>query len=63
MLLCADLKRQLADKERQLELLQKYRDTMFDTVLRQARALPPDKQRSLVGSLLASLKPRPDAGA
>ncbi|KAM7285045.1 uncharacterized protein ISCGN_032026 [Ixodes scapularis] len=61
MLLCADLKRQLADKERQLELLQKYRDTMFDTVLRQARALPPDKQRSLVGSLLASLKPRPDA--
>lgn len=61
MLMCADLKRQLADKEQQLHLLRKCSDTMFDTVLRQARALPTDKQRVLIGSLLASLKPRPDA--
>ncbi|CAN8005085.1 unnamed protein product, partial [Ixodes hexagonus] len=62
MLLCADLKRQLADKEQQLSVLQKYRDNMYDTVLRQAKALPADKQRSLVGFLLTSLQPRLDAG-
>lgn len=55
MIMCSDLTRRLSEKERKLEALEKFENAAVDAILRQARALPPERILSLIGSLVVAL--------
>ncbi|XP_037510777.1 uncharacterized protein LOC119387453 [Rhipicephalus sanguineus] len=60
--LCAELKSQLADKDRQLKALEKCSDGIVDGVIRHVKILPPEKQQQLVSALSPFVKLSQDEG-
>ncbi|KAL1420890.1 hypothetical protein MTO96_004267 [Rhipicephalus appendiculatus] len=60
--LCAELKGQLAEKDRQLKALEKCSDGIVDSVIRQVKILPSEKQQQLVSALSPFVKLNQDQG-
>ncbi|KAH9370454.1 hypothetical protein HPB48_000300 [Haemaphysalis longicornis] len=56
MSLCADLRGELAEKDKRLRALEKSSDSVVDSVIRQVRALPLEKQQQVVSSLNLSVQ-------
>lgn len=63
MSLCADLRGELAEKDKRLRALEKSSDSVVDSVIRQVRALPLEKQQQVVSSLNLSVRLQGDGGA
>ncbi|XP_077514286.1 uncharacterized protein LOC144125084 isoform X3 [Amblyomma americanum] len=51
MLLCAELKREVAEKNKKLQALEKCSDSIMDNVTRLVKTLPREKQQQLASSL------------
>lgn len=51
MLLCAELKREVAEKDKKLQALEKCTDNIVDNVTRLVKTLPREKQQQLASSL------------
>lgn len=56
MTLCADLRGELAEKDKRLKALEKSSDSVVDSVIRQVKALPVEKQQQVVSSLNLSVR-------
>lgn len=60
--LCAELKIKLAEKDRQLKALEKCTDGIVDSVIRQVKMLPSEKQQQLVSALAPFVNLSKDEG-